>query len=416
MQTRILSGGWWVLTALVAGLAALAGPVRAAPALAPAATVDVLIDLRAEMAAGRFDPLHDTVGLRGGGAPLSWQRSVRAQRDAAGVAGLWRVQLQFDAVPAAGRELAYKFKVERPGRPDDGWEPGPNHSLLLRPGMQTVARAFGSAAAAVQPRRSGRIERLAPQPSAHVSPREVQVWLPPGYAAATSQRYPVLYLHDGQNVFDAVAAGAEWQVDETAQRLVEAGAVAPFIVVAVASGPERLRDYTPWPDTRPPDTHPRGTAAAQAPQAGGAAAYGRYLVHELKPFIDARYRTAPGRDNTAVGGSSIGGLVSMWLLLAHGDVFGAGLVVSPSVWWAGEAIVAQVTAVPASALLPRVWLDVGTDEGPGAVDGARRLRAALQARGWAPAYLEQPGAGHDEAAWAARVEPMLRFLYGRPAR
>jgi len=415
MQTRILRWAWSVLAAVLAGL------VRAGPALASTGTVDVLIDLRAEIAAGRFDPLHDAVGLRGGGAPLSWQRSATAQRDAAGAAGLWRVRLQFDAVPAVGRELAYKFKIERPGRPDEGWEPGPNQSLLLRPGAQTLARAFGSAAAAVLPRRSGRIERLAPQPSAHVNPREVQVWLPPGYAAATARRYPVLYLHDGQNVFDAVAAGAEWQVDETAQRLVEVGAVAPVIVVAVASSRERLHDYTPWPDTRQPvtrqpDTHPHGAALAQAPQGGGAAAYARYLVHELKPYIDAHYRTEPGRESTAVGGSSIGGLVSMWLLLAHGEVFGAGLVVSPAVWWAGEAIVVQVAAAPAGTPLPRVWLDVGTDEGRGTVDAARRLRAALQARGWAPAYREEPGAGHDEAAWAARVEPMLRFLYGRPAR
>lgn len=400
MQIRILRWAWWVSAALLAGL------LRTGPAMASTATVEMRIDLRAEIAAGRFDPRHDAVGVRGGGAPLSWQHSVLAQRDAEDPAGPWRVRLHFDAVPAAGRELAYKFKIERPGRADDGWESGPNHSLLLRPGAQTLARAFGSAAAAVLPRRTGQIERLPPRPSAHVGPREVQVWLPPGYEAATARRYPVLYLQDGQNVFDAVAAGAEWQVDETAQRLVEGGAVAPFIVVAVASGDERLRDYTPVP----------GTAGALAGQGGGAAAYGRYLVQELKPYIDARYRTAPGREDTAVGGSSVGGLVSMWLLLAHGDVFGAGLVVSPSVWWADEAIVAQVGAAPAGTPAPRVWLDVGTDEGPGTLDGARRLRAALQARGWAPAYLEQPGAGHDEAAWAARVEPMLRFLYARPAR
>ncbi|MDO9075379.1 MAG: alpha/beta hydrolase-fold protein [Rubrivivax sp.] len=272
------------------------------------------------------------------------------------------------------------------------------------PGLLLLAPRVSTSAPPQQ--RSGHIESLAPLPSAFVSPREVQVWLPPGYAAAPERRYPVLYLHDGQNVFDALAAGAEWQVDETAQRLMLAGAVAPFIAVAVASNPDRLRDYTPVP----------GTAGAHAGQGGGAAAYGRFLVHELKPLIDARYRTLPGREATAVGGSSLGGVVSMWLLLAHGDVFGAGLVVSPSVWWADSAIVAQLAAAPASTPVPRLWLDVGLDEGQGAIDGARRLHAALQARGWAPAYLEQPGAGHNEAAWAARVEPMLRFLHGVPAR
>lgn len=376
------------------------------PAVATTATVDVLIDLRAEIAAGRFDPRHDAVGVRGGGKPLSWQRSVPARPETlpGNGAEVWRARLQVDGVPEAGRALAYKFKIERAGRPDDGWEPGPNRSLWLVPGVQTVARAFGSRPDAPRPRRTGHIERIAPQPSAFVGPREVQVWLPPGYAAQPERRYPVVYLHDGQNVFDAAAAGAEWQVDETAQRLVQAGVVAPFIVVAVANHGERIRDFTPAPATAGPRTG----------QGGGATAYGRYLVHELKPLIDARYRTQAVREATAVGGSSLGGLVSMWLLLQHGDTFGAGLVLSPSVWWAGEAILGQVAAAPAGLPVPRLWLAVGLDEGEGALAGARRLRAALQARGWPPTYLEQPAAAHDEAAWAALVEPMLRFLHGLP--
>jgi pimeloyl-ACP methyl ester carboxylesterase len=136
----------------------------------------------------------------------------------------------------------------------------------------------------------------------------------------------------------------------------------------------------------------------------------RYLVQELKPVIDVRYRTQPGRESTAVGGSSFGGLVSMWLVLHHGDVFGAALVVSPSTWWAQGSIVADVQAAPTSTAAPRLWLDAGTEEGRDMVPGARRLRQALQARGWAPTYLEQAGAGHDETSWAARVDPMLRFL------
>ncbi len=93
--------------------------------------------------------------------------------------------------------------------------------------------------------RIGTIERLGIMPSAHVQPRDVQVWLPPGYDAQSDQRYPVLYLHDGQNVFDAQAAGTEWQVDEAAQRGVASGRLRPFIVVAVASTASRTLDYTP---------------------------------------------------------------------------------------------------------------------------------------------------------------------------
>lgn len=390
---------WWLV---------VAAPVWAADAIAidtatRTATIDITIDLRDEIAAGRFDPARDGVGVRGGGEPLSWQRTLPAQP--APEAGLWRVRVLFGNVPADGRTVAYKFKIDRPGRAaDDGWETGANRSLVLARGAASVQRIFGTHPGAPPPRRTGLIQRIAPLPSAFVEPREVQVWLPPGYDTEPQRRYPVLYLHDGQNLFDDVAVGAEWQVDETAQRLVLAGAVRPLIIVGVSSTGTRTLDYTPQPMRL-------GDAGVQG---GGAAHYGRYLVQELKPLIDARYRTQSGRDSTAVGGSSLGGLVSMWLVLNHGDVFGAALVVSPSTWWAQGAIVSDVQAAPASASAsasaPRLWLDAGTEEGRDMVPGARRLRQALQARGWAPAYLEQAGAGHDETSWAARVEPMLRFL------
>lgn len=366
---------------------------------ADTAAITITIDLREEIAAGRFDPARDAVGVRGGGAPLSWQRTLLAQPGPE--PGLWRLSVGFGDVPVEGRAVAYKFKIDRPGSAaDDGWETGPNRSLAVVRGDGSVQRVFGSQPAAQPARRVGQIERIAARPSAFVEPREVQVWLPPGYDSEPQRRYPVLYLHDGQNVFDHLAAGAEWQVDETAQRLVLAGAVRPLIIVAVSSTGARTRDYTPVPMRL-------GEAGVQG---GGAADYGRYLVQELKPLIDARLRTQPGRDSTAVGGSSLGGLVSMWLVLNHGDVFGAALVVSPSTWWAQGSIVSDVQAAPASTPTPRLWVDAGTEEGRDMVLGARRLRLALQGRGWAAAYLEQAGAGHDEAAWAARVEPMLRFL------
>lgn len=383
-----------VLLLLMFWLAA-AVPVWAADT----ATIDITIDLRDEIAAGRFDRARDRVGVRGGGEPLSWQQTLAAQPGPE--AGLWHLRVVFGDVPEGGRTVAYKFKIDRPGRAaDDGWETGANRSLALARGTGSVQRVFGTHPGAPPPQRTGLIHRIAPRPSAFVEPREVQVWLPPGYEAEPQRRYPVLYLHDGQNIFDAAAAGAEWQVDETAQRLVLAGAVRPLIIVGVSSTGTRGFDYTPVQVRR----------ADGVVQGGGAPAYARYLVQELKPAIDARFRTQPGRDSTAVGGSSLGGLVSMWLVLNHGDVFGAALVVSPATWWAGEAIVAEVQAAPPSTPPPRLWLDMGMDEGPGMVAGARRLRQALQARGWMLAYLEQPRAGHDEAAWAARVEPMLRFL------
>ncbi len=392
--------GW--LAALLVGQRPAAAD--SAGGAAASARAEFLIDMRQEIAAGRFDPRLHRVGVRGAAPPLSWQRSLLA--DAAGEPGWFVLRLQFDQPPA--QPLAYKFKIDRPGDPDGGWESGPNRSLRVpRQGnIASVERAFDSQTDPPPPERSGRIERIAPRPSRFVSPREVQVWLPPAYAAHGGQRWPVLYLHDGQNVFDSLAAGAEWQVDEVAQRLALAGAIVPPIVVAVASDSDhRIDEYTPYTQTRGSGT----------PAGGGQAAdYARYLVEELKPFVDRHWRTRPDRAQTAVGGSSLGGLLSMWLLLEHAGTFGAGLVVSPSVWWGGGAIVeqARLARLPPGAVPPRVWLCVGGREGQAMVEGVRLLRQTLLQRGWAPGGLEQAGAGHDEASWAARVEPMLRFLYG----
>ncbi|HZF78735.1 MAG TPA: alpha/beta hydrolase-fold protein, partial [Rubrivivax sp.] len=305
------------------------GLTGGASASAGAAKVDFVIDMRGEIAAGRFDAARHRVGVRGAAAPLSWERSVLATPG--DELGLFHLRLPFQPLPT--QAVAYKFKVEAVQVPgaggwgaesaarQGGWESGPNRSVgPLREGqLLRVSRAFGSQPDAPPPLRVGRIDRMAAQPSRFVSPREVQVWLPPAYAEQPDKRWPVLYLHDGQNVFDAVAAGAEWQVDEVAQRLALAGTIEPPLIVAVASNDDRVGDYTPW--SREHEGQLQG---------GRAAAYGRYLVEELKPMIDERYRTRRGRMHTAVGGSSLGGLVSMWLLLEHPSTFGAGLVVSPS--------------------------------------------------------------------------------------
>ncbi|MCY7314473.1 MAG: hypothetical protein LH480_02315 [Rubrivivax sp.] len=201
------------------------------------------------------------------------------------------------------------------------------------------------------------------------------------------------------------ARSSKWQVDEVAQRLVDRGELQPMIVVAVASTATRIDDYTAV-------AMQRANRISRQPSGCGAVAYGRYLVQKSKPLIDARFRTLTGRADTALGGSSLVGLVTMSLLLEHGDVFGAGLVVSPSVWWADGEIVRRVASHRADAPWSRIWPDLGLAEGDGAVAGARQLPAALMARGWRPAYREEPGAGHDEATWAAQVEPMLRRWCG----
>ncbi|HVF54620.1 MAG TPA: alpha/beta hydrolase-fold protein [Pyrinomonadaceae bacterium] len=235
--------------------------------------------------------------------------------------------------------------------------------------------------------------------------RDVLVYLPPDYDNATNRRYPVLYLHDGQNLFDGATSfipGMEWRIDETAQSLITSNAIEPLIVVGIYNtGKERVEEYTPTKDAR----HKVG---------GRADAYGRMIVEELKPFVDAHYRTRRDAANTGLGGSSLGGLVSLYLGLRYPKVFGKLAVVSPSVWWDNRMILRDVSAL-GSKPDTRIWLDTGTDEAPAAVPDTRSLRDALVAKGWSVdkdlKYFEDAGAKHSEQAWAKRVEPILRFLF-----
>ena len=246
--------------------------------------------------------------------------------------------------------------------------------------------------------------------SKSVAPRDVLVWLPPGYARGAKQRYPVVYFHDGQNVFDAATSfiGTEWAADEAADRLITAGRIAPVIMVAISNTGARRDEYTSDKDSR------QG--------GGGSAAYFRFIVEELQPFVNRTYRTRTGPAHTAVIGSSLGGLAALDLGLAHPDRFGLVGCVSPAVWWADSAI---VTRVRSGTKLPlRVWVDIGTAEStPSAagqrvwLDHARLLRDALEGRGWQEGadlhYEEVEGAPHNEGAWAVRIDRILEFLLAK---
>lgn len=235
--------------------------------------------------------------------------------------------------------------------------------------------------------------------------RDVLVYLPPGYEQDATRRYPVLYLHDGQNLFDGATSfipGQDWRVGQTANRLIREQAIEPVIIVGIYNtGHERVHEYTPSRDPR-------------LKVGGKADLYGRFIVEELKPFIDTHYRTRAGVSDTGLGGSSLGGLVTTYLGLRHPGVFGKLAVISPSVWWDGRRILRDVAALK-SRTGARIWLDMGTEEGPRAINDARLLRDALLAKGWSLdndlRYHEAQGANHSEVAWAQRVEPMLRFLY-----
>jgi predicted alpha/beta superfamily hydrolase len=239
--------------------------------------------------------------------------------------------------------------------------------------------------------------------------RDIIVYLPPGYDEEPSRRYPVCYLQDGQNLFDAATAfgGNEWGVDETAEELIRGGQMEPIIIVGIYNaGAKRVNEYTHVRDSRG-----RG---------GRARAYGQMVVRELLPLINSVYRTLTGPCDTALGGSSLGGLVTLYLGLQHRQTFGKLIVMSPSVWWARGDIFNQVAHLEAKTG-QSIWLDVGTAEGSDAVRTGRdveALRDALLKKGWRLgrdlAYCEDKGAEHNESAWGRRMHDALPFLF--PAR
>ncbi len=236
--------------------------------------------------------------------------------------------------------------------------------------------------------------------------RDIIVYVPEGYDAQAARRYPVLYLHDGQNLFDgrtSYIAGCSWKIHETADLVIAAGNVEPLIIVGIYNtGIERLLEYTPTPDS--------GLGGGEAPL------YGRLLIEELKPFIDRHYRTLGGPEHTGLGGSSLGGLVSLYLGLEHPGVFGKLAVLSPSVWWARRSILTFVRHAKPHPR-PRVWLDMGALEASKMIRDADLLYQLLLHRGWTEGdtllYTRVAGGKHDESAWAQRVGPLLQFLFPR---
>lgn len=241
--------------------------------------------------------------------------------------------------------------------------------------------------------------------------RTLWVYLPPDYEQDVAARYPVLYVHDGQNVFDAATSfqGVEWGLDETAERLIAARRLSPLIIVAIENTPGRLNEYT---------------CVADVDRGGGRGdAYLAFLVKTVKPFVDRTYRTRPEREHTGIAGSSLGGLISLYAAVRHPDVFGRIGVISPAVFWAGGAAVADVRAAHVQRPL-RIWLDIGTAEGGDvaaasrAVAGCGELRAALLAAGLQPdaelVFEIVAGGRHHERDWAARSERILLHLFPAP--
>jgi len=246
--------------------------------------------------------------------------------------------------------------------------------------------------------------------------RDVLVYLPPGYRRLRlrRRRYPVLYLHDGQNVFDAATsfAGVEWGVDETAQRLIRKNLIEPIIIVAIANtGKDRIHEYAPTAGAI------YESALEERRSRGLAKKYGHFLIEELKPFIDQKYRTRSEAEFTGLGGSSMGGLLTLALGLWFPTFFRRLMVMSPALWWDDEAVLRMIEGLDERLPL-KIWLDTGTNET--GWERARKLCDLLVEKGWLLfhdlEYCEAKGADHNEAAWGARVESALRFLFPPQSR
>jgi predicted alpha/beta superfamily hydrolase len=238
--------------------------------------------------------------------------------------------------------------------------------------------------------------------------RDITIYLPPGYNDHDDVRYPVLYMHDGQNLFEperAFIPGQHWRLREAADETIGGRTARPMIIVGIDNtGSSRIDEYTPTHDA--------------ARHGGGKADdYGRMIIEELKPIIDARYLTLNDAPNTALGGSSLGGLATLHLGLTHPDVFGNLAVLSPSVWWDKRAVLDEVARFRAPKR-PRIWLDMGGREGVEGLNDARLLRDRLRMNGWRDGedfnYFEDRRADHSERAWAKRTPAVLEFLFPPP--
>jgi predicted alpha/beta superfamily hydrolase len=293
-----------------------------------------------------------------------------------------------------------------------------------------IALPLSAARADAPPR--GRLVEHPQMTSTHVQPRDVTVWLPPGYDASDA-RYPVLYMHDGQNLFDGsrAAYGKEWGVDEHVARLSAGGQIRTPIVVGVHNTPLRLREYVPADLIRalPEDMR----ADIQSIDGGEPLSDGylRFMVEALKPFIDRTYRTRPGRDDTVVMGSSMGGLISLYALMKHPGVFGAAGCVSTHWPIRIDQITDQAALAPWRERLVAAWTGVIRDGLPDPRDHRlyfdrgdetldafyavfqSRIDDTIRAEGWSPDRFRSfvfPGAEHNEASWNQRLDAPLTFL------
>jgi predicted alpha/beta superfamily hydrolase len=257
---------------------------------------------------------------------------------------------------------------------------------------------------------SGNIEKITNFESKVLgNKRGLIVYLPPQYETEPNRKFPVLYMHDGQNIFDGMTSyipNQEWRADEAAESLIKAGLIEPIIIVGIDNGgADRANEYLP-------------IKIKMGNQEGGGNAdkYGDMLATEIMPMINAKYRTKTGAENTGLCGSSFGGVITCYLGIKHPDKFGKLGIVSPSVWVGNRALVGMVQPVSKKTKRPKIWLDMGGKEGFDSTRDAQLLFDAYTKAGWKPkseiVLALEPNAEHNELAWSRRIPSILTYLFG----
>lgn len=327
------------------------------------------------------------VTIRGDAGGLSWEAGTAA---IAGGEKIWTF-----STTTVVDDVEWKPLLD-----DAVWARGPNY-LAKAGSVVDVYPHFQVTSGAVELYKQGFLSK-------HLAEkRDLWVYLPPTYLENTEARFPVLYMHDGQNLFDKALAfgGSEWKVDEAFDEAAESGAIREAVVVGVGNTSARIFEYTPTPD---PEYTP----------SGGGDGYLALLVEDLKPLIDAEFRTLPGRETTALMGSSLGGLISSYAGVKRPEVFGLIGSMSPSVWWDNKVVLGQVASIQGKPLRAlRVYVDSG-DAGP-SEDGfantkllAEQYKAVGYQEGVDFLYTVQSGATHSEFYWAQRFPEAAAFLLG----
>jgi predicted alpha/beta superfamily hydrolase len=242
--------------------------------------------------------------------------------------------------------------------------------------------------------------------------RFLRVWLPSGYddSANAGRRYPVLYLNDGQNLFEAATSftGVEWEVDETADRLIREGRIPPLIIVGLDNAARsRIREYMPHRSLHPILLRGQGSR------------YPNFLFKEVMPFIARNYRLAIGPENTGLGGSSLGALIALYTAAVRPGMVGHLLLESPSLWASNRQMIRASREV--DSWPERIFLATGTaeagreDRNRSVVDDVRELAGIMRRAGLDDRRLRvviEEGATHHEASWARRFPEALGFLFG----